>query len=113
MIPKAQDPRIPHQNVAAAWLFQHQHPTVLSGKGCIPQAQRAKGFFSWFMDRGGPGILSAGWKQGFFPVLPGKGGEGDVKWPQRVSFSCPKTECDRECPGAWRVSSGPGSVKPH
>lgn len=43
MIPKAQDPRIPHQNVAAAWLFQHQHPTVLSGKGCIPQAQRAKG----------------------------------------------------------------------
>lgn len=30
-------------------------------------------------------------------------------------FLCPKTGGDRECPGAWRVSSGPGSgslIKP-
>ena len=54
---------------------------------------------------------AAGWRQ-CSPQSYLGGGEG-VKWPQRVPFSCPQTECSRECPGAWRVSSGPGSVKPH
>lgn len=69
-------PRIPLQNMTAACLFQHQHPTVLSGKGRISQAQRKKSFSSWFMARGGPGtrcrletvlspvLLSGGWGGG-------------------------------------------------
>lgn len=49
-------PRIPHQILAAACLFQHQHPTVPSEKGRIPQAQR-KGFSGRFLDGRGLDIL--------------------------------------------------------
>ena len=55
-------PRIPHQNIVAAWLFQHQHPTMFSGKGLyFPDTEeRVLRVGSWTEEDWAP---SADWRQ--------------------------------------------------